>query len=111
MHFKRKGIVFSSSRVSHTLSNHVINWDDAKVFQMECDVSARLIRESIWMRKGTKIINRDKGAYFLSQVNPLLISHDNRMSNAEEEVTLKKSVPHDGQNCQVSVNFNLVLFR
>ena len=27
-----------------------------------------------------------------------------------EEVTLKKSVAHDGRNCQVNVNFNLVLF-
>ena len=34
----------------------------------------------------------------------------NRKSDAEEEVTLKKSVAHDGRNCQVSVNFNLVLF-
>ena len=25
-------------------------------------------------------------------------------------VTLKKSLAHDGRNCQVSVNFNLVLF-
>ena len=30
----------------------------------------------------------------------------NRKSDAEEEITLKKSVAHDGRNCQVSVNFN-----
>ena len=34
----------------------------------------------------------------------------NRKLDAEEEVTLKKSVAHDGRNCQVSVNFNLVMF-
>ena len=60
-------------------NNHIINWDDAKVLQMESDSSARYIRESIWIRKrGTNVMNRDEGAYFLSHVyDPLLTSLDN----------------------------------
>ena len=50
--------------------------------------------------KGTKVMNCDEGAYFFSHAyDPLL------KSNADEEITLKKSVAHDGQNCQVSVIF------
>ena len=65
--------------------NHVINWDDAKVLQMESDVSARYIRESIWIRKkkGTNVINRDERTYFLSHVyDPLLTSLDDRKTGS-----------------------------
>ncbi|XP_072039787.1 uncharacterized protein [Amphiura filiformis] len=49
--------------------NHVINWDDTKVLQKECDASTRFIRESIWIRKrGPAVMNRDDGAYHLSHV-------------------------------------------
>ncbi|XP_072039314.1 uncharacterized protein [Amphiura filiformis] len=42
--------------------NHVINWDDTKVLQKECDASTRFIRESIWIRKrGPAVMNRDEG--------------------------------------------------
>ena len=65
-------------------NNHIINWDDAKVLQMESDSSARYIRETIWIRKrGTKVMNRDEGAYFLSHVyDPLLTSLDNRKTGS-----------------------------
>ena len=54
--------------------NHMINWDDTKVLQKECDASTRFIRESIWIRKrGPAVMNRDEGAYHLSHVyDPLL---------------------------------------
>ena len=36
---------------------------------MECDLDARYIHESLWIRqRETKIMNRDKGAYFLIHV-------------------------------------------
>ena len=72
-----------SAIADHALQiNHVINWDDAKVLQMESDASARYIRESIWIwKRGTNIMNRDEGAYFLSHVyDPLLTSLDDRKS-------------------------------
>ena len=66
-------------------NNRVINWDDAKVLQMESDTSARYIRESIWIRKrGTNVMNRDEGAYFLSHVyDPLLTSLDDRKTGSQ----------------------------
>ena len=55
-----------SAITDHTLQNkHVINWDDAKVLQMECDASAGYICKSIWIRKrGTNVMNRDEGSTF-----------------------------------------------
>ena len=44
------------------------------------------------------------GLYFLSHV------YEPQKSDAEKEVTLKKSVAHDRRNLQVIVNFSLVLF-
>ena len=60
-------------------------------------------------------MNRDEGAYFLSHVINLFWCHTTTVKTQkwdveEEKVTLKKSVAHDRQNCQVSVNLNLVLF-
>ena len=55
-------------------------------------------------------MNRDEGAYFLSHVyDPLLTSLDDRKTGSQmqrRKSLLKKSVAHDGRNCQVSVNFN-----
>ena len=75
-----------SAIADHALqNNHVINWDDAKVLQMESDASARYIRESIWIRKrGTNVMNRDQGAYFLSHdYDPLLTSLDDRKTGSQ----------------------------
>ena len=65
----RKQSVGEQSKLAiadHALqNNHVINWDDVNVLQMESDASARYIREYIWIRKrGTNVMNRDEGAYF-----------------------------------------------
>ena len=75
-----------SAIADHALQyNHVIDWDGAKVLQMECDSGARYIRESLWIRKrGTKVMNRDEGAYFLSHVyDPLLTSLDSRQTGSQ----------------------------
>ena len=80
-----KSLHHSPSIAYHALqNNHVINWDDAKVLQMEIDASARCIRESIWFRKsGTNLMNRDEGAYFLNHVyDPLLTSLDDRKTGS-----------------------------
>ena len=75
-----------SAIADHALQyNHVIDWDGAKVLQMECDSGARYIRESLWIRKrGTKVMNPDEGAYFLSHVyDPLLTSLDSRQTGSQ----------------------------
>ena len=74
--------------------NHVIDWDGAKVLQMECDSGAQYIRESLWIRKrGTKVMNRDEGAYFLSHVyDPLLTSLDSRQTGSQ-----MKKMGHSGE--------------
>ena len=63
----------------------MIDWDGAKVLQMECDLGARYIRESLWIRKrGTEVMNRDEGAYFLSHVyDPLLTSLDSHQTGSQ----------------------------
>ena len=54
--------------------NHVINWQDAKVLDKECDRDVRHIKEAIWIRRrAPSTMNRDEGAHFLSHVfDPLL---------------------------------------
>ena len=47
--------------------NHVIDWENAKVVDRECDKAGRLIREAIWIRK-TDNMNSDKGSYQLSHI-------------------------------------------
>jgi len=42
--------------------NHVIDWENAKVVDLESNKAARLIREAIWIRK-TNNMNRDEGSY------------------------------------------------
>ena len=68
--------------------NHVINWEDAKVLQMESNSDARFIRESLWIRKrNTKTMNRDEGAHYLSHIyDPLLL------------MTSSKDLRHTGSN-------------
>ena len=65
--------------------NHVIDWDSAKVLQMESDSCAWYIRESQWIRKrGANVMNHDEGAYFLSHVyDPLLTSLDSQQTGSQ----------------------------
>ena len=42
--------------------NHVINWQDAKILDKECDRDVRHIKESIWIRKrAPSTMNKDEG--------------------------------------------------
>jgi len=69
------GIDSSSSAIAdHAVQqNHVISWNNAKVLQKECDSRARHIRESIWIRKSPKNMNRLEGAHYLSHVYDTLL--------------------------------------
>ena len=51
------------------LNNHVIDWENAKILEKECNASIRKIRESMWIRRiGPQAMNRDKGAHFFSHI-------------------------------------------
>jgi len=45
--------------------NHVINWSGAKILEREGHRKTRQVKESIWIRKEPKCMNRDGGAYSL----------------------------------------------
>jgi hypothetical protein len=49
-------------------NNCVIDWEGAKVVDREDNRRTRWIKESIWIRKSTPVMNRDEGGYRLSHV-------------------------------------------
>ena len=65
--------------------DHVIDWDGAKVLQMEGYSGAQHIRECLWIRKrGANVMNNDKGAYLLGNVYDLLLtSLDSRQTGSQ----------------------------
>ena len=56
------------------LTNHNIKWDAAKVIDSESDKTTRGVKEAIWIRgKGKNTLNKDEGAYKLSNIFDQLI--------------------------------------
>ena len=49
-------------------NNCIIDWEGTKVIDIECNRNARWIKEAIWIRKTTPVMNRDEGGYRLSHV-------------------------------------------
>ncbi len=47
------------------LLNHIMNWMDSRVLTTKTNQGGRHIKESIWIRKATNTINREKGAHQL----------------------------------------------
>jgi len=45
--------------------NHVIDWSGAEILEREGHRKTRQVKESIWIRKEPKCMNRDGGAYSL----------------------------------------------
>ncbi len=54
--------------------DHVIDWEGAQPLDRESDKYKRWIREAVWIRKKSPTMNRDKGAYQLSQVWTVLLT-------------------------------------
>ena len=55
-------------------SNHVINWDKAKIIDQEADKTTRWLKEAIWIRsRGKDTMNKDEGAYKLDRVYDQII--------------------------------------
>jgi hypothetical protein len=60
--------IHKSAITDHMIQeNHIPDWTNTKVLSKETNNTARKIREAIWIRK-KKNINRDQGAYHLSQL-------------------------------------------
>ena len=56
------------------LTNHNIKWYVAKVIDSESDKTTRLVKEAIWIsKKGKNTLNKDEGAYKLSNIFDQLI--------------------------------------
>ena len=51
-----------------TRDNCIIDWEGAKVIDREDNRRTRWIKEAIWIRKSTPVMNRDEGGYKLSHV-------------------------------------------
>ena len=47
-------------------NNHTMNWEASEIVEQESDKFKRWIKESIFIRSSTPIVNRDEGAYQLS---------------------------------------------
>jgi len=47
-------------------NNHIINWDETKIMKKEPNRFERQVKEAIVIRKSTKVMNRDEGAFKLS---------------------------------------------
>ena len=55
-----------SAITDHVLqSNHIMDWDSAKIVQREENWFVRGVKESIWIRKTPDNINRDEGRHIL----------------------------------------------
>ena len=50
-------IAYKSAITDHA----VIDWEGAKVIDRNCNRNARWIKEAIWIRKTTPVMNRDEG--------------------------------------------------
>ena len=49
-------------------TNHVIDWEGAKVIDREDNRTLRQIKEAIWIENSFPVMNRDLGAYSLSHI-------------------------------------------
>ncbi|KAI8484651.1 hypothetical protein Bbelb_375920 [Branchiostoma belcheri] len=49
-------------------NNCVIDWEGARVIDREDNRRIRWIKEAVWIRKSTPVMNRDEGGYKLSHV-------------------------------------------
>ena len=66
---------YKSAIIEHVAtSNHIINWDKAKIIDQEADKTTRWLKEAIWIRsRGKDTMNMDEGAYKLDRIYDQII--------------------------------------
>ena len=47
-------------------NNYILDWEGTTVIDTERNINARWIKEAIWIRKATPVMNQDEGGYRLS---------------------------------------------
>ena len=72
-----EGILHKSAVTDHAMrTNHLIDWQGARVIDHESHLKSRQVRESIWIRRSEPgVPNRDQGAFQLSRVYDGLIAN------------------------------------
>ena len=98
-----------SAIADHALQyNHVIDWDGAKVLQMECDSGARYIRESLWMKEGNQSHEPWRGGLlFKSRLWPssdVTGQPSNRKSDEEDGSLWRSSSPMTDETVRLVLN-------
>ena len=65
---KEENLNKSAVTVHIARNNCVIDWEGARVIDREDNRRIRWIKEAVWIRKSTPVMNRDEGGYRLSHV-------------------------------------------
>ena len=65
-------------------NNHVIDWEAAKVIDKEDNRDRRIIKEAIWIKKSGPVMNRDEGAYQLSNIYTQVLVATTSSGQSEE---------------------------
>ena len=74
------------SSVTHksAITDHVIDWDKAKLVDREAQRQTRWIKEALWIRKKPMCMNRDTGSYQLSHTWDQVISRSRVPSSCKQ---------------------------
>ena len=65
-----------SALTDHAMTeNHIIDWEGAKIIDVEPKRNTRQIKETIWIRKTKTPMNRDEGNYELRHMYDDVIHH------------------------------------
>ena len=81
-------VVNKSATTDHVVeTNHIINWDEARIEDKEAQRYTRWVKEAIAIRKQDKTMNRDEGQYFLSHVYDDLLKTSRNTNNVSKQPT------------------------
>ena len=87
-------------------TNHVIDWDGSHIVDRDGDTRTRQIKEAIHIRLHTPVMNRDEGAYSLSDLRSSFRNDDGKwrkFPKKTEDVSLGNVLGKTtaaGRNCQ-----------
>ena len=83
-----RSVINKSATTNHVVeTNHIINWDEARIEDNEAHRFTRWVKEAIAIRKQDKTMNRDEGQYFLSHVYDDLLKSSRNTNNVSKQPT------------------------